>query len=85
MESLAQVVHMLLAGHGIPCTAPKRLSATEVSAGVCGHRDLSPDLNGDGIATSNEWLKTCPGFAVRAWLANGLQPLAQHIFEEAPA
>lgn len=25
-----------------------------------GHRDLSPDLNGDGIITSNEWTKLCP-------------------------
>ena len=29
---------------------------------VCGHRDLSPDKNGDGRITSNEWLKQCPCF-----------------------
>lgn len=80
-KSLAQVVHMLLADYGIPCTAPKRLSATEVSAGVCGHRDLSPDLNHNGTVEANEWLKTCPGFDVRAWLANGLQPLPAWICE----
>lgn len=32
---------------------------------VVGHRDLSPDLNGDGIITSDEWLKDCPCFEVR--------------------
>ncbi len=35
---------------------------------VCGHRDLSPDLNGDGVIQKNEWLKTCPGFDVRTYI-----------------
>lgn len=29
---------------------------------VTGHRDLSPDLNGDGIISPNEWTKQCPCF-----------------------
>ena len=29
---------------------------------ILGHRDLSPDINGDGRITSNEWLKQCPCF-----------------------
>ena len=29
---------------------------------VCGHRDLSPDLNHDGTIEANEWMKTCPCF-----------------------
>ena len=29
---------------------------------VVGHRDLSPDLNRDGIVTPNEWTKECPSF-----------------------
>ena len=29
---------------------------------VLGHRDLSPDLNHDGIIEPNEWMKTCPCF-----------------------
>ena len=33
---------------------------------VLGHRDASPDLNGDGEITKNEWIKTCPCFNVRA-------------------
>lgn len=31
-------------------------------AEICGHRDLSPDLNGDGEITPNEWTKMCPCF-----------------------
>lgn len=33
---------------------------------VIGHRDASPDKNGDGKITSNEWIKQCPCFEVRA-------------------
>ena len=41
---------------------------------VQGHRDFSPDLDGDGIVEQHEWLKDCPCFDVRAWtLANGLR------------
>lgn len=29
---------------------------------VTGHRDLSPDLNADGIISPNEWTKQCPCF-----------------------
>ncbi|RHU23250.1 N-acetylmuramoyl-L-alanine amidase [Parabacteroides sp. TM07-1AC] len=29
---------------------------------ICGHRDLSPDRNGDGKITPDEWLKECPCF-----------------------
>lgn len=31
-------------------------------AKIVGHRDLSPDLNHNGIIESNEWLKSCPSF-----------------------
>ncbi|WP_321332230.1 N-acetylmuramoyl-L-alanine amidase [uncultured Bacteroides sp.] len=31
---------------------------------VCGHRDLSPDLNGDGEIEPEEWIKACPCFDV---------------------
>lgn len=33
---------------------------------VIGHRDASPDINGDGRITANEWIKACPCFEVRA-------------------
>lgn len=35
---------------------------------IGGHRDFSPDKNGDGKITSNEWLKACPCFDVADWL-----------------
>lgn len=38
------------------------------AASILGHRDLSPDLDGDGIIEPHEWLKTCPGFDVGKWL-----------------
>jgi len=34
---------------------------------VVGHRDLSVDLNEDGVITPNEWLKQCPCFDVKDW------------------
>jgi N-acetyl-anhydromuramyl-L-alanine amidase AmpD len=36
-------------------------------AEVLGHRDLSPDLNGDGVVDQSEWVKECPCFDVRGW------------------
>lgn len=38
-------------------------------ARVCGHRDLSPDRNGDGKVTAGEWVKACPTFDAAAWWA----------------
>ncbi len=35
---------------------------------VLGHRDYSPDLNGDGQITSDEWMKACPCFDVKTEL-----------------
>lgn len=29
---------------------------------ICGHRDLSPDLNNDNKIESREWVKVCPTF-----------------------
>ena len=34
------------------------------NARVCGHRDLSPDLDGDGKVEPREWVKQCPCFEV---------------------
>ena len=31
---------------------------------VCGHRDLSPDRNGNRVVEPSEWLKQCPCFDV---------------------
>lgn len=29
---------------------------------ITGHRDMSPDLDGDGVVEPNEWVKVCPCF-----------------------
>lgn len=52
--------------------------------GICGHRDLSPDGNGNGIVEPFEWLKTCPGFSVRDWLAGGMAPMDGHLLPPIP-
>lgn len=41
-------------------------------ARVLGHRDLSPDKDGDGVVESHEWLKACPSFDVPAWVKAGM-------------
>lgn len=51
---------------------------------VVGHRDLSPDVDGDGVIERHEWLKTCPEFDVSDWLARGMTPAPQRILEETP-
>lgn len=33
---------------------------------VIGHRDASPDKNGDGVISRNEWVKQCPCFDVKS-------------------
>lgn len=33
---------------------------------ILGHRDLSPDLDGDGKVGPREWVKACPCFEARA-------------------
>mgnify|MGYP000734284162 FL=1 len=35
---------------------------------VCGHRDLSPDRNGDRRISPEEWVKECPCFEVTSKL-----------------
>ncbi|WP_297105111.1 peptidoglycan-binding domain-containing protein [uncultured Devosia sp.] len=36
-------------------------------AKICGHRDLSPDRDGDGVIEPGEWMKACPCFDVIPW------------------
>jgi len=43
------------------------LMAAYPDAVLCGHRDLSPDGDGDGKIEKHEWLKSCPGFDVKHW------------------
>lgn len=44
-------------------TAKYRKTLTKVA----GHRDFSPDKNGNGVIEQREWLKDCPCFDVSAW------------------
>lgn len=45
------IIHLLL---NLVCDFP--------NCRICGHRDLSPDRNGDGRITPDEWMKQCPCF-----------------------
>lgn len=45
----------------------RELLAKYPGARVLGHRDHSPDLDGDGVIERHEWLKECPCFDVDAW------------------
>lgn len=38
------------------------------NARILGHRDLSPDTDGDGVVEQSEWLKDCPCFDVPKWV-----------------
>lgn len=42
----------------------RELHASFPGAKVVGHRDLSPDVDGDGVIERWEWLKQCPCFDV---------------------
>lgn len=46
--------------HGLVHTLLKRFRHVR----ICGHRDLSPDRNGNGVVEPNEWSKQCPCFDV---------------------
>ncbi len=43
----------------------RRLKRRYPKAEIVGHRDLSRDLNGDGIIQRTEWVKACPCFDVK--------------------
>lgn len=45
----------------------KRLLPRFPGATILGHRDLSPDRDGDGVVEPHEWLKACPCFNARDW------------------
>lgn len=40
----------------------KELKVLYPNARIVGHRDLSPDFNGNGTIEANEWKTICPGF-----------------------
>ena len=57
------------------------------AATIVGHRDYSPDLDGDGLIEAWEWFKLCPGFEVSAWRLSGMDPLwdPKHLFVKGAA
>lgn len=63
--ALALLVDRLAAKYGVP------------KARILGHRDLSPDTNGNGRVDPWEWVKVCPCFDVQAevddWLARPIE------------
>lgn len=60
----------------------RQLEANHPRAKVYGHRDLSPDIDGDGSITPNEWVKTCPNFDVWEWLDRAETVFVEHLFKE---
>lgn len=47
----------------------------DMKISIKGHRDHSPDKNGDGKIDRTEWLKICPGYSVEDWLKGGMKPI----------
>lgn len=45
----------------------REVSTMFPKAGVCGHRDLSPDKDMDGVIEPSEHIKACPCFDVIPW------------------
>ncbi|AKO30290.1 N-acetylmuramoyl-L-alanine amidase [[Haemophilus] ducreyi] len=58
----------------------RKLESEYPSARICGHRDLSPDLNNDGTITPNEWVKDCPCFDVWSWLDSEQVVNLEHLY-----
>ena len=42
---------------------------------ILGHRDTSPDKNGNGIVEKCEWMKECPCFDVKSEFTSFLSPV----------
>ena len=47
------------------------LSIMAPGAEVKGHRDFSPDIDGDGIIERHEFIKACPCFDAPLWWVSG--------------
>jgi N-acetylmuramoyl-L-alanine amidase len=85
--ALRTLVQAIGVAYNVPLAPPTRhylmADAYTESDGICGHRDLSPDKDGDRLVEPFEWLKTCPGFDVGHWLKNGLVPDAANVLATA--
>lgn len=49
---------------------------------ICGHRDLSPDKNGNGKIEPSEFIKSCPGFDVQTVVENWRRQLPSELYAE---
>ena len=54
-------------------------AAQRLGVRIVGHRDFSPDRDGDGVVEPWEWVKSCPGFDVGQWVAGGMEPPVGHV------
>ncbi len=52
------------------------LSRVYPAAEHLGHRDLSPDRDGDGRIERHEFMKGCPCFSVKQWIDGDLEPVS---------
>lgn len=68
---------------GVQVTSPThcKLILKDMGISLLGHRDYSPDLNGDGVITRNEWIKDCPNFDVREWARGGMVPISSALYD----
>lgn len=68
-----------ISGHPVQSAASCVNTLKDMGIKIRGHRDYSPDLNGDGVIQRNEWIKDCPNFSVRDWVSGGMVPLEENI------
>jgi len=83
-DAAAQLVTALADQFQVPL-AFANVAQNAKARGVLGHRDFSPDKNGNGRIEPFEWLKTCPGFSVESWFKGGMLPIASSLLERLDA
>lgn len=84
-DSLKKVIIELASKiYGKPTDSIKNALAILKMIGIdiCGHRDLSPDKNGNGKIEQSEWIKKCPGFDVREYFDGLRKQLPEELHRE---
>lgn len=80
LKQLMTTICNTICGQSLP--VEKTMSKLkEIGISIMGHRDCSPDKNGDGVIDRRDWLKICPGFSVAEWLAGGMAPVQTSLME----
>ena len=79
--ALAKLTRHLCEKYSVPARFAQAVAPGKFARGILGHRDFSPDRNGNGHVEPFEWLKECPGFDVEAWLKAGMVPDPKHVIE----